>query len=55
MKTTKKKITKEVDSRTTSRMEKTKAPQEKKSKIALFWEKYPKGVIEIVDMDAILK
>ena len=27
----------------------------KKSKMALMWEKYPEGVIEIVDMRAVLK
>ena len=27
----------------------------KKSKIALFWEKYPEGILEIVDMKAVLK
>ncbi len=27
----------------------------KKSKIARFWEKYPEGIFEIVDMDAVLK
>jgi len=27
----------------------------KKSKIALFWEEYPDGVIDIVDMRAVLR
>ena len=27
----------------------------KKSKIALMWEKYPDGILEIVDMRAVLK
>ena len=27
----------------------------KKSKMALMWEKYPDGVLEIVDMRAVLK
>jgi len=33
-----------------------KATVEKpKSKITLFWEKYPNGILEIVDMRAVLK
>ena len=27
----------------------------KKSKVTLFWEKYPEGIFEIMDMKAILK
>jgi len=30
-------------------------PKKKKSKITLFWEKYPEGILEIVDMKAVLK
>jgi len=29
--------------------------KKRKSKIALFWEKYPEGILEIVDMKAVLR
>jgi len=33
-----------------------KEPEDRpKSKVELFWEKYPHGILEIVDMDAILE
>jgi hypothetical protein len=38
----------------TSKNEKSK-DSEKKSKIALFWEKYPNGIGEIIDMRAVLR
>jgi len=30
-------------------------PKKKKSKITLFWEKYPEGIFKIVDMKAVMK
>jgi len=32
-----------------------KPPKVKKSKIELFWEKYPDGIGDILDMRAVLK
>jgi len=35
---------------------KTEVEEEvKKSKVTLFWEEYPNGILEIVDMRAVLK
>ena len=39
----------------TNAKSKTGAKNKKKSKIALFWEEYPDGIIEILDMRAVLK
>jgi hypothetical protein len=32
-----------------------KKEEKKKSKTTLFWEKYPNGILKIVDMRAVLK
>ena len=40
---------------TTNAKSNADAKHKKKSKIALFWEKYPDGIGEILDMRAVLK
>jgi hypothetical protein len=50
-KTTAQKTEKIVDSDIKTEVE----GEVKKSKVTLFWEEYPNGILEIVDMRAVLK
>lgn len=45
--------TKQTTKSTSSQIEKQKV-EKRKSKTTLFWEKYPNGVLKIVDMKAVL-
>jgi hypothetical protein len=46
---------KDVKASAKKRKPSAKPKQKRKSKTTLFWEKYPNGILRIIDLDAVLE